>query len=94
MAKKKSTVEELTGILKTTPKTYTLTEDQFKKLEEIYDKLIDVRRDLGELEGEDNISKIMFQVGSAYNSIDKCEDAVRDIINSYEEDCDECGDNF
>jgi hypothetical protein len=36
----------------------------------------------------------MFQVGSAYNSIDKCEDAVRDIINSYEEDCDECGDNY
>jgi len=94
MAKKKSTVEELTGILKTTPKTYTLTEDQFKKLEEIYDKLIDVRRDLGELEGEDNISKIMFQVGSAYNSIDKCEDAVRDIINSFDDnECEDCDDD-
>ena len=94
--KKKTTVEELTGILKTTPKTYTLTEDQFKKLEEIYDKLLDVRRNLGELEGEDNTSKIMFQVGSAYNSVDKCEDAVRDIINSYDDDsCEECeDDNF
>jgi hypothetical protein len=92
--KKKTTVEELKELIDATPKAKMLTEDQFKKLEEIYDKLSDVRRDLGELEGEDNISKIMFQVGSAYNSIDKCEDAVRDIINSYEEDCDECGDNY
>jgi archaellum component FlaC len=91
---KKTTVPELKGLIESTPKVKTLTENQFKKLEEIYDKLTDVRRDLGELEGEDNISKIMFQVGSAYNSIDKCEDAVRDIINSYEEDCDECDDNY
>ena len=94
MTKKKTIVQEFKELIDATPKAKMLTEDQFKKLEEIYDKLTDVRRDLGELEGEDNISKIMFQVGSAYNSIDKCEDAVRDIINSYEEDCDECDDNY
>jgi DNA repair ATPase RecN len=77
-----------------TPKTYVLTEDQFKKLKEIYDKLTDVRRNLGDLEGEDNISKVMFQVGSAYNNIDKCEDELRDIINSYEEECDECDEDY
>ena len=93
--KKKTTVEELQELIDATPKAKVLTESQFKTLEEIYDKLLDVRRDLGDLEGEDNISKIMFQVGSAYNSIDKCEDAVRDIINSYDEDyCDECDDNY
>ena len=53
-----------------------------------------MRRNLGELEGEDNISKIMFQVGSTYNSVDKCEDVVRDIVNSFEEDCDECDENY
>jgi DNA repair ATPase RecN len=88
--KKKTTVQELQELIEATPKAKMLTEDQFKKLEEIYNKLIDIRRNLGELEGEDNISKVMFQVGSAYNSVDKCEDEIRDIINSYEEDCDDC----
>lgn len=92
MARKKTTVEELKELIEATPKAKILTEDQFKKLEEIYDKLIDVRRNLGELEGEDNISKIMFQVGSTYNSVDKCEDELRDIINSFEEECSDCDD--
>ena len=91
--KKKTTVQELKELIEATPKAKILTEDQFKKLEEIYDKLTDVRRDLGELEGEDNISKIMFQVGSAYNSIDKCEDGLSDIIDTFEEDCDDCDDD-
>ena len=91
MARTKTTTPELT---ESTPKVKILTEDQFKKLEEIYNTLADVRRNLGELEGEDNISKIMFQVGSTYNSVDKCEDVVRDIVNSFEEDCDECDENY
>ena len=94
--KKKTTVQELKELIDATPKAKVLTETQFKTLEEIYEKLSDVRRNLGDLEGEENISKIMFQVGSAYNSVDKCEDAVRDIINSYDDDsCEECeDDNF
>ena len=93
-AKKKTTVDELKELIEATPKAKILTEDQFKKLEEIYDELTEIRRNLGELEGEENVSKIMFQVGSAYNSVDWCEDEIRDIINSYEEDCDECDDNY
>jgi hypothetical protein len=93
-AKKKTTVDELKELIEATPKAKILTEDQFKKLEEIYDELAEIRRNLGELEGEENVSKIMFQVGSAYNSVDWCEDEIRDIINSYEEDCDECDDNY
>ena len=94
-AKKKTIVQEFKELIDATPKAKTLTEDQFKKLEEIYDKLIDVRRNLGELEGEDNISKIMFQVGSVYNSVDWCEDEVRDIINSYDDDyCEDCENDF
>jgi DNA repair ATPase RecN len=95
MAKaKKTIVQEFKELIDATPKAKTLTEEQFKKLEEIYEELSDVRRNLGDLEGEDNISKIMFQVGLAYNSVDWCEDEVRDILDSFEEDCDECGDNF
>ena len=96
MAKKKTIVQEFKELIDATPKAKVLTEAQFKTLEEIYEKLSDVRRNLGDLEGEENISKIMFQVGSAYNSVDKCEDVVRDIINSYDDDsCEECeDDNF
>jgi DNA repair ATPase RecN len=93
MAKKKTIVQEFKELIDATPKAKTLTEDQFKKLEEIYSKLTEARQNLGDLEGEDNISKVMFQVGLTYNNIDKCEDELRDIINSYEEDCDECDDD-
>jgi DNA-binding PadR family transcriptional regulator len=88
-AKKKTTTEP-------TVKTYTLTEEQFKTLEKIYEKLSDVRRNLGGLEGEENVSTIMFKVGSVFNNADWCEDEIRDIINSFDEDnCDDCeDDNF
>ena len=89
MARAKKTTTE------PTVKTYTLTEAQFKTLEEISEKLENLRRNLGGLEGEENVSKIMFQVGSAYTTMDRCEDELRDIIDSFEEeDCDECGNDF
>jgi DNA repair ATPase RecN len=95
MAKKKTTVQELQELIEATPKLKHFTDEQFNKLKEIYDKLREARINLGDLEGEENVSKIMFQVGSTFTNIDKCEDELRDIINSFdEEDCDECGDNF
>jgi DNA repair ATPase RecN len=97
MAKKKTTVQELQELIEATPKLKHFTDEQFKKLEDIYEKLRDARRNLGDLEGEENVSKIMFQVGSAYITMDKCEDELRDIIDSFDEDysdCDECGNDF
>jgi hypothetical protein len=91
---KKTTVQELKELIEATPKANILTKEQFKTLEQISEKLSDVRRGLSELEGEENISTIMFKVGSAHNNADWCEDELRDIINSYEEDCDECDDNY
>ena len=89
MATKKKTTTE------PTVKTYTLTEAQFKTLEKIYEKLEILRRGLGELEGEENVSTIMFKVGSVYNNADWCEDEIRDIINSFDDnDCEDCDDNF
>ena len=94
-AKKKTTVQELQELIEATPKLKNFTDEQFKKLKEIYDKLRDARRNLGDLEGEENASKIMFQVGATFTNIDKCEDELRDIINSFdEEDCEECDNDF
>jgi hypothetical protein len=89
MARAKKTTTE------PTVKTYTLTESQFKTLKEISEKLETLRRGLGELEGEENVSTIMFKVGSVYNNADWCEDAVNDIITSFDDnDCEDCDDNF
>jgi DNA repair ATPase RecN len=93
MAKKKTIVQEFKELIESTPKLKHFTDEQFKKLEEIYDKLRDARSNLGDLEGEENVSKIMFQVGSAYITMDKCEDELRDIIDSFD-NCDECDNNF
>ena len=91
---RKTTVPELKELIESTPKLKTLTENQFNKLEETYNKLKDIRGNLGDLEGEENISKIMFQVGSAYKIVDWCEDELRDIVNSFEEECDECNEDY
>ena len=93
-AKKKTTVEELTGILKTTPKAHTLTNEQLETLKGFATDLMDIRRTLGELEGEENISKIMFHVGAMYNVADKAETAFDSFLEQFEEECDECGDNW
>lgn len=68
------------------PKTYTLTEAQFKSLQNVSEKLSDVRRALDGMEGEDNISTVMFKVGSSYTIIDWCEDGLDEVINSFESD--------
>jgi hypothetical protein len=97
MAKKKTTVEELKELIDATPKANILTDEQLQTLVEIYDKLTDIRRGLGQLEGEENVSTIMFKIGSVHNNADWCEDAIRDIVNSFDEDyndCDECGNDF
>ena len=96
-ARKKTTVEELKELIDATPKANILTNEQLQILVEVYDKLTDIRRGLGQLEGEENVSTIMFKIGSVHNNADWCEDAVRDIVNSFDEDyndCDECGNDF
>lgn len=68
------------------PKTYTLTEAQFKSLQNVSEKLSDVRRALSNMEGEESISTVMFQVGSAHTLVDWCEDGLDEVINSFESD--------
>ncbi len=86
MATKKKTTTEVK------PKTFTLTEKQFETLKAISDKLTDIRQKLHGLEGEENLSTVMFKVGAAHSSADWSEDELNDIISSFnaEEDCDDC----
>jgi septation ring formation regulator EzrA len=91
--KKKTTVDELKELIEATPKAHMLTEANLELLREIESGINEVRNDLRELQGNDNISEIMFVVGSAYQIVDKCEDKLTAILDQFR-GCDECGDNY
>jgi prefoldin subunit 5 len=93
--RKKTTVQELKELIETTPKTHILTKEQLQQLRELAGEILDIRRTLEDLEGEDDISKIMFKVGSTYVVASKAEDIIDNFLEQHEdEDYDECGDNF
>ena len=87
MATKKKTTEPKL-------KVYTLNEDQLKTLRNLATDIMNIRRTLEDLEGEDNVSKIMFHVGLMYNIANTAETVIDELVDSYEEECDECGDDF
>ena len=91
--KKKSTVDELKELIEATPKANIISNSDLKILSEIESGINEVRNDLRELQGNDNISEIMFVVGSAYQIVDKCEDKLTAILDQFR-GCDECGDNY
>ena len=83
MAKKKTTVQELQELIEATPKANILTEEQLQTLKDISSDLADIRRALGDLKGEENISDIMFDVGVSYNLVNKCESELDTLLESY-----------
>ena len=94
MAKKKTTVQELQEMIKATPKANTLTNEQLQTLKDISSDLADIRRTLDGLKGEENISDIMFEVGRSYHLAYECENKLDTLLESYEEDYDECDENY
>jgi hypothetical protein len=76
------------------PKTYTLTEVQFQQLRDTATDLMDIRRTLDDLEGEENISIIMFKVGKAFNIADVAETELDSFLDQFSEECDECEDDY
>ena len=56
--------------------------------------MMDIRRKLDELKGENDLSITMFEVGQAAYVVNKLEDQLDELVNSFEDDCDECGDDF
>jgi prefoldin subunit 5 len=78
-----------------TPKTHTLTEKQLDTLRELAANLMSIRRTLGDLEGEGNLSKVMFHVGAMYNVAEAAETVIDELVDQFnEDDCEECGDDF
>ena len=93
MAKKKSTVDELKELIEATPKANIISNSDLEILNEIESGINEVRNDLRDLQGNSNISEIMFIVGSAYQIVDKCEDKLTAILDQFR-GCDECGDDY
>lgn len=95
MAKKKTTVSELQEMIKTAPKLNTIiTEEQVQTLKDISSDLADIRRTLDNLKGEDNISDIMFDVGRSYHLTYECENELDTLLESFENDCYDCDENY
>ena len=93
-ARKKTTVEELKELIEATPKAHIITKDQIQILRDLATDIMRIRRTLEDLEGEDNVSRIMFHVGSIYNVANTAETIIDELVDSYEEECDECGDDI
>ena len=91
--KKKTTVDELKELIEATPKANIISNSDLEILSEIESGINEVMNDLRELQGNDNISEIMFVVGSAYQIVDKCEDKLTAILDQFR-GCDECGDDY
>ena len=94
MAKKKTTVQELQELIESTPKTNILTNEQLQTLKNISSDLADIRRTLDNLKGEENISDVMFDIGRSYHIASKCEDDIDSLLESYEDTCYECDNDF
>lgn len=94
MAKKKSTVDELKELIEATPKANILTKEQLQILRDISTDLMNIRTTLEDLEREEEITRVMFRVGMMYNVSSKAETILDELIDSYDENCDECDDNY
>jgi hypothetical protein len=76
------------------PKTFTFTEEQFKIIKDVSVDLMDIRRKLEDIEGEDNVSTIMFQVGQSFLIANRSEDALDELLDSFENDCEDCDEDY
>lgn len=91
--KKKTTVDELKELIEATPKANILTNEQLQTLRDVSGNLGDIRRTLEDLEGQDDVSTIMFKLGILYNVANTTEDTLDELLNSYDEECDDCNDD-
>jgi prefoldin subunit 5 len=69
-----------------TPKTYALTVEQLQTLRDLANDLMTIRRTLEDLEGEDDPSKIMFNVGAMYNVSNKAETVIDELVRQCDDD--------
>lgn len=72
------------------PKLYTLSEKQLKTLKDVAIDLMNIRRTLEDLEGQEDISTVMFKIGTIYNVTQQAETAMDELVDSYDGECDDC----
>ena len=75
--------------------TYALTEEQFQVIKNVSRDLLNIRSTLEDLEGNEDLSTIMFRVGQSAYMANKAEDQLDEAFDLYSDDCEDCdGDNF
>ena len=86
MAKKTTTEPKL--------KVYTLNEDQLKTLRDLATDIMNIRRTLEDLEGEDDISRIMFKVGAMFTVAEQAESSIDSFLEDFPNEDDSWGNDF
>jgi hypothetical protein len=67
------------------PQTFTLTKEQFRVVKDAAIDVMEIRRKLDDLSGNDDISTIMFEVGQAAYIADKLEGQLDELRDSFED---------
>jgi len=70
----------------------TLTKAQIQAFRDISSDLTSIRRILEDLEREEEITRVMFNVGIAYSKVNGCEDKLDELLEPFEE-CEYCDDD-
>lgn len=63
-----------------------ITDGQFNLLKDVQEALFNIRVLLEDLKGEDSLSSIMFDIGTAYKIADTCENTLTDVIHDLSDD--------
>ena len=92
--KKKSTVEDLQKSISSLTKKMTVTREQIDRLRDLATDVMNIRRTLEDLEGADDISTIMFKIGSMYHVAETAESSFDELIDEIDGDCDECDEDY
>ena len=64
--------------------TIPLSEGELNQLRELVEKINDIKYDIENLSGQENIGSIMFSLGSIYQELNKLEDDFGEVLDPLE----------
>ncbi len=64
--------------------TIPLSEGKLNQLRELVEKINDIKYDIENLSGQENIGSIMFSLGSIYQELNKLEDDFGEVLDPLE----------
>jgi hypothetical protein len=83
MATKKAQAPKTITLVKKQP---VLTEDQLETLKDVEFSLGEIRRKLANLEDEETLTKVMFNIGMIFKIVDIAEDKLSEFVYGFEKD--------